>query len=356
MTADTVGGVWTYTMTLCNALATHADVYLLTLGGFMSESQKQQATAMPHVQVFETDHKLEWMQDPWEDVSRTTEKVDVLYHELQPHLMHFNNYVQIQDHWNCGIVTVFHSCVQTWFRAVKGEAPGAEWDRYTATVSNALKASDVVVFPTSSLKAMAEDAYGFVDNGLIIHNGSATTSSVHASAKEPFILSAGRLWDEAKNTNILSNISGQLPWPVKLAGNPGAETENDVYSGVELLGTLSAAEMQEMLQKAAVFVSPALYEPFGLAVLEAATAGCALALADIPTFRELWAGAAVFFDPRDEQDVLRTVTSLVTNNALRQELSEKARQQSLQYAVDDMAHNYLLLYHKLAAGKAVSIT
>ena len=38
----------------------------------------------------------------------------------------------------------------------------------------------------------------------------------------------------------------------------------------------------------------ALYEPFGLAVLEAAQAGCALVLSDIPTFRELWDGAALF--------------------------------------------------------------
>ena len=43
-----------------------------------------------------------------------------------------------------------------------------------------------------------------------------------------------------------------------------------------------------------VFVSAALYEPFGLAVLEAAQAGCALVLSDIPTFRELWDGAALF--------------------------------------------------------------
>ena len=43
-----------------------------------------------------------------------------------------------------------------------------------------------------------------------------------------------------------------------------------------------------------IFVSVSRYEPFGLAVLEAAHAGCALVLSDIPTFRELWQGAASF--------------------------------------------------------------
>ena len=52
-----------------------------------------------------------------------------------------------------------------------------------------------------------------------------------------------------------------------------------------------------MMARTAVFVSPALYEPFGLAVLEAAQAGCALVLSDIPTFRELWDGVALFVAP-----------------------------------------------------------
>ncbi len=45
---------------------------------------------------------------------------------------------------------------------------------------------------------------------------------------------------------------------------------------------------------ATVFASMARYEPFGLAVLEAAQAGMRLVLSDIPTFRELWDGAAIF--------------------------------------------------------------
>ena len=48
-----------------------------------------------------------------------------------------------------------------------------------------------------------------------------------------------------------------------------------------------------------MFASAARYEPFGLAVLEAAQSGLALVLADRPGFRELWDGAALFADPAD---------------------------------------------------------
>ena len=60
------------------------------------------------------------------------------------------------------------------------------------------------------------------------------------------------------------------------------------------------AHVARHLARQPIFVSTALYEPFGLAVLEAAQAGCALVLSDIPTFRELWDGAARFVPARDD--------------------------------------------------------
>lgn len=44
-----------------------------------------------------------------------------------------------------------------------------------------------------------------------------------------------------------------------------------------------------------IYVHPALCEPFGLAVVEAAQAGCALVLSEIAPLRENWEGAALFF-------------------------------------------------------------
>ncbi len=57
--------------------------------------------------------------------------------------------------------------------------------------------------------------------------------------------------------------------------------------------------MAQARADSSVFASCARYEPFGLAVLEAAQAGMALVLSDIPSLREIWDGAAMFADPRD---------------------------------------------------------
>ena len=50
------------------------------------------------------------------------------------------------------------------------------------------------------------------------------------------------------------------------------------------------------MSRAAIFFSPALYEPFGLGVLEAAARGCALVLADIPSFIALKVAAHDLID------------------------------------------------------------
>jgi glycosyltransferase involved in cell wall biosynthesis len=56
-------------------------------------------------------------------------------------------------------------------------------------------------------------------------------------------------------------------------------------TALDCLGRLDDEEIARELGLRPVFVSLARYEPFGLAVLEAAGAGCALVLSDIESFR-----------------------------------------------------------------------
>ena len=48
MTADTIGGVWTYAIDLCRALIPHGvEVTLATMGNLPSAEQRRQAAAAP---------------------------------------------------------------------------------------------------------------------------------------------------------------------------------------------------------------------------------------------------------------------------------------------------------------------
>jgi glycogen(starch) synthase len=97
-----------------------------------------------------------------------------------------------------------------------------------------------------------------------------------------------------------------------------------------------------------VFAHPARYEPFGLVALEAALAGCALALGDIPTLRELWDGAALFVTPGDPDSLAQAIDRLIADSRLRRQLAAAALARAAAYDADAMARDYLDLYAHVA--------
>src|SRR5215207_31233 len=69
MTADTVGGVWTYALELARSLAPHGvEIELASMGSRLSGEQRTEARSIPNLTVYESSFKLEWMEDPWRDV------------------------------------------------------------------------------------------------------------------------------------------------------------------------------------------------------------------------------------------------------------------------------------------------
>jgi glycosyltransferase involved in cell wall biosynthesis len=163
-------------------------------------------------------------------------------------------------------------------------------------------------------------------------------------------LAAGRFWDKAKNLRLLELVAGDLPWPLRVAG----ETADAAQPGgsIEFLGSLSRAEFARELTRSAVFVHPALYEPFGLSVLEAAASGCALVLADIPSLREIWGDSALYVDPRDAGGLRSACQSLASDEPRRRWLAERAQRRSRLYSLDAMTQGYLRVYHELLSASS----
>ena len=339
MTADAIGGVWIYAIELCKGLEHYnVEVHLAILGALPSELQKQQTDALSNVSLYESDYKLEWMEDPMSDVFAARDWLKSLYFQIQPDLIHFNNFGQVDFQWECPAITVFHSCVQTWFRSVKNIDAPHEWNQYKKLVADALTTSDVVVFPSLSMKKDAEAIYRNT-NSVIIYNGSSATEK--STNKEPFIFCAGRIWDEAKNVQLLLEIAPSLSWPVVIAGKGSEGLSRD---NVTFLGQISHTEVQDYMARAAIYVLPAKYEPFGLSVLEAAKAGCALALSNIATFSELWEDCAIYFDPDDSDAARETLEKLTTDLNFRKYLAARSRQKSSNYTTRRMTDKYYNLY------------
>jgi glycogen synthase len=342
MTADTVGGVWTYALQLADALAPcDVEVHLATMGTPMSADQRAAAHTSAVADVHESSFALEWMPDAWDDVDRAGDWLLTVAEQVAPDVVHLNGFVHAALPWSSPTVVVAHSCVLSWWRAVHGTDAPAEWDTYRQRVAAGLLAADEVVAPSGAMLAALEECYGFT-GGRVVPNSRAS-DWVRPMAKERLVLGAGRVWDEAKNLAALQRVGPRLPWPVAIAGAAAVP-------GAGVLGQLSWPELVQWLLRASIYVAPARYEPFGLGVLEAAQAGCALVLGDIPSLHEVWDTTATYVDPDDDEGLVAAVTALITDEALRTSMAAKAHRRAAAYSPEAMARGYLDVYARVPVG------
>jgi glycogen synthase len=354
MTADAVGGVWDYALEVAQGLAEHGvQVTLATMGPRPREDQREQVRQVPHLELVESDFKLEWMQDPWDDVDAAGDWLMHLERRVQPDVVHVNGYSHGALAWQAPVLVVAHSCAVSWWSAVRGGAAPPSWDEYRRRVREGLRAASLVVAPTAAMLSEVGRHYGPLSATQVVRNGRSL-ADYEGIAKRKIVFSAGRLWDEAKNIRTLDSAAEGLPWEVVVAGDTRSpEGGTSSARHVQLLGKISASEMADWYGGASIYALPARYEPFGLTVLEAALSHCALVLGDVPSLRELWQDAALFVDPNDEEGLHDTLLALMHNDGLRMRLAQTAYQRALDYSAEQMACSYLLLYQELIQSRSV---
>ena len=309
--------------------------------------QLSELTGLENVRVEENAEPLEWMENPWEGVARAGEWLLHLAEWFGPDIVHLNGYAHANLAWRFPVLVVAHSCVATWWRAVYGRDAGAEWNVYRGQVARGLKAADAIVTPSYDMASGIKEQYGLETGRVeVIYNSSSLAAKPKAE-KQSFCLAAGRFWDEAKNLDLLLQIAPHLSWPVCIAGSnsgPALSTSN-----VHYLGQLDRADYLDHAGRASIFLHPAVYEPFGLAVLEAARNGCALVLSDIGSLRELWQDSAVFVPPRDPNLWVHAIRSLLADKAMRTEMGRTALERSIKYSETGHVQAYLKKYQLLTS-------
>jgi glycosyltransferase involved in cell wall biosynthesis len=273
------------------------------LGPAPDEGRRAEAAGVPGLRVEATGLPLEWQDRAGPLPCEARRTLLALERGFRPDLVHANGYREAAAGFAAPVLVGAHSCVRTWWRACRGgEPPADEWGAYERGVREGLAAAGLLVAPTQAFLEEFRGAWGRLPPAPRVVPNGLDLPPAPAIPKRPFVLAAGRLWDEAKGVAALAEAAPGLPWPVLVAGDgPSGE-------GVRHLGRLPPAELRALMAEAAVFAAPARYEPFGLAVLEAAASGCALVLGDVPTLRELWDGTARFASRNEPGDTARGST------------------------------------------------
>lgn len=351
MTTDAVGGVWQYATDLAAALAGEDVETVLAVLGPSPEAGQRRAAEAAGLTVIDTALPLDWLSDGPTPVVRAGEAVAELAAEHDADVIQLNTpALAARTHFPAPVVAVTHGCVATWWDAAKAEplSPGFEWHR--ELMREGLRRADIVVAPSGAYAECVRTTYALDRTPLAVHNGRAPLPLPAAAAPHDMAITVGRLWDPVKGVEVLDSVAKTIAIPFYAAGAvEGPHGERAEIDHLHALGQLDARTLGDFLARRPVFASAARFEPFGLAVLEAAQAGCPLVLSDIATFRELWDGAALFVPTDDPSAYGTAITRILGDAALRRKLGDTARERAQRYTPERTAHEMARLYRGLAA-------
>lgn len=346
MTADAVGGVWQYATELATALVPHGIETVMAVIGPMGGQ-----VAPDGVQVVETGLPLDWLADGPDAVLAAGRAIAAMASEIGADLVQLNSpALAAEARFPCPVVAVAHGCVGTWWEAAEGGSLPADLAWHPELMRRGLVAADAIVAPSASYAAIVRRRYGLGRPLLTVHNGRTSFTGDAMTDPAPHVLTVGRLWDRVKNVALLDRVAARLSVPVRAVGaTTGPHGDTVATRHLDLLGTLDQDALTSELMRRPIFASAASFEPFGLAVLEAAQAGCALVLTDIPTFRELWGGVALFVDIGDESGWVAAIEHLLAAPAERAVLADAARERARRFTPAATAAAMARIYDGLVA-------
>jgi glycogen synthase len=362
VTADTLGGVWTYTRELVTGLIRHGEqVTLVSFGDIPAAAQTQWMDGLPNLDYRPTAFKLEWMLDSEADMVASAQYLEAVIEETNPDVLHVSQFYYGALNCDVPCVVVAHSDVVSWWAAVhKKMPPETEWLRwYRQVVARGLGEATTVVAPSRWMLDQIELHYGKLASTSVIHNGRTPTLFNPHMSKDENIVTVGRLWDSGKNVSLL--LQQEMPVPVHIVGSDRHPELHGKMLAVEELSANVHLEPEQderqivhTLARAGIYAATSQYEPFGLAPVEAALSRCAVVASDIPTFRELWGDAAIFFRNNDAASLFQAIESLQGDPSLRRLKGNLAYQHALQnFTSARMVNGYLRLYEALVPARAI---
>lgn len=352
MTTDAVGGVWTFTQELARGLLQNScSVALVSFGQKPSEAQAEWCRNIAHVwgssfQYHESNIPLEWMPDNKAAYSDAAPLLLSIARQLKPDILQSNQYCFGALPLDIPKVVVAHSDVLSWADHCRGGIlEDSEWLRtYCSLVTKGLAGADFVAAPTQwMLEALAQH-FNVRDKSTVIPNGRTLAAS-HLWPRKLQAVTAGRLWDQAKNISIFENV--QSPIPLLIAGeiSPGIEFGKPQFA--TFLDRLPEQDLLALFRESSLYICTSVYEPFGLAPLEAAQCGCAVLANNIASLREVWQDAVLYFSDA------ASLTALLRELNHSPELLHAAQRRSLEhagrYTGNRMVQDYLRLFQTALA-------
>jgi glycosyltransferase involved in cell wall biosynthesis len=106
-------------------------------------------------------------------------------------------------------------------------------------------------------------------------------------------------------------------------------------------------QLLTLFRQSAIYLCTSIYEPFGLAPLEAALCGCAVLARDIQSLHEVWQDSALYFEDAESLSIL--LNRLSDSPETLHEMQVRSAQRAQHFNRNCMVEQYLTLFEMTMA-------
>jgi glycogen(starch) synthase len=362
VTADSLSGSWTYARELVTGLVTRG--VRVTLVSFGEIPLPDQTTWMDHLHGLDyrpTAFRLEWMQEAEDDLPESSAFLMALVQELRPDVLHLNQFCYGNLPVDVPRVVMAHGDMITRAYAVDDRAPrpGAASKWYRNTILRGIEGADAVVAPSEWMLECIRNCYTRPRRDEVIYPGRNPIFFNPYVSKDDCVLAVGRLVDASKQVSLLTQHTHPLPVCIvgaeQTVAVPRIPIRADVKVATEqttvaIRGPQTEAQLRALYSRASIYAATSRYEPLGMPVLEAAFSRCAIVANDIPSFREVWGDAALYFRTNDAASLADSIRLLNSDRAMCRAYAELAYTRARErFTTKRMIDDYLELYRSLVS-------
>lgn len=174
----------------------------------------------------------------------------------------------------------------------------------------------------------------------------------------PFILFAGANIPRKNIATLIKAFKilkkGEVPHKLILVTSPNKSLQEmivdlDLRNEVIVKSNLPVDALVKLYNSAELFVSPSLYEGFGLPPLEAMACGCPVITSNAASLPEVVGDAGLMVDPYDVNGLSNAMEEVLSNNGLREDMIKKGLERAEMFSWEKAATETLKVYEAVMA-------
>lgn len=236
--------------------------------------------------------------------------------------------------------------------------PRVRGSTYLIAVSENTK-RDIISYFQVPAERITVIGHGFDNNIFNPEIGERREICDRFAITQPFIVSVGVLQPRKNFQRLIKAFSylkktHNIPHKLVIVGGRAWQYEGieglpksmGIMKEVIFTGFLPAEDLSYLVKNADLFVFPALYEGFGIPVIEAMACGVPVVASNAGSLPEVLGDAGLQFDPYRVDDIANSVCQVLSSTTLREELVRRGLERARNFSWEKAARETVEVFKK----------